>query len=146
MAEAMIPANRVMSGTWGQVWVDGELWAELSGFQAKFAYNKSPVNICGAMAEDSKITSIKGTGSISVAKVYTRNISRSDSLMEGRDVRATIVAKLADPDAFGAERVALYNVSFDDETIMDFTHGEMGKGTHPFTLTRREWLDVVRPQ
>ncbi|MDE6588951.1 MAG: phage tail tube protein, partial [Oscillospiraceae bacterium] len=54
MPEPKIPANRVMSGTWGQVWVDGVLWAELSGFQAKFAYNKSAVNICGRMAEDSK--------------------------------------------------------------------------------------------
>lgn len=146
MPEARIAANRVMSGTWGEVWVDNELWAELSGFQAKFTYNKSPVNICGAMAEDAKVTSVKGTGSITVAKVYTRNISQADSLLEGRDVRATIVAKLADPDAYGAERVALYNVSFDDETIMDFQHGQMGKTTHPFTFTRREWLDVVKPQ
>lgn len=146
MPEAMIPANRVMSGTWGELWVNNEKWAELSGFQAKFTYNKSPVNICGAMAEDAKITSVKGTGSITVSKVYTRNIDAADALMEGHDVRATIVAKLADPDAYGAERVALYNVSFDDETIMDFQHGQLGKSTHPFTFTKREWLDVVKPQ
>ena len=104
MPDTNIPANRVMAGTWGQVWVDGELWAELSGFQAKFTYNKSPVNMCGAMAEDAKVTSVKGTGSITVSKVYTRNNTQADSLLEGRDVRATIVAKLADPDAYGAER------------------------------------------
>ena len=141
-----IPANRVMSGTWGQVWVDNELWAELSAAQAKYTYNKAAVNICGAMAEDSKVVSVKGTGSITVAKVYTRNVNRADSLMEGHDVRATIVMKLDDPDAYGAERVALYNVSFDDETIMDFQHGQLGKSTHPFTFTKREWLDVVNPQ
>lgn len=145
MAGPAIPANRVMSGTWGQVWVDNELWAELSAAQAKFSFNKSPVNICGAMAEDSKVTSVKGTGSITVAKVYTRNVNRSDSLMKGHDVRATIVMKLDDPDAYGAERVALYNVSFDDETIMDFAHGQLGKTTHPFTFTDREWLDKVAP-
>lgn len=146
MSEATIKANRVMSGTWGQVWVDGEVWAELSAAQAKFTYNKSPVSICGSMAEDAKVTSVKGTGSITVSKVFTRNNTQADSLLEGRDVRATIVMKLDDPDAFGAERVALYNVSFGDETIMDFSHGQMGKTTHPFTFTRREWLDVVRPQ
>ena len=145
MAGPAIPANRVMSGTWGQVWVDNELWLELSAFQAKLAYNKSPVNICGAMAEDSKITSVKGTGSITAVKVYTRNVNIADRLLEGHDVRATIVAKLDDPDAFGAERVALYNVSFDDETIMDFAHGQLGKTTHPFTFTSREWLDKVKP-
>lgn len=98
------------------------------------------------MVIDAKVTSIKGTGSITVNKVYTRNIENFQSLVEGHDIRATIVAKLDDPDAFGAERVALYNVSFDDETIMDFQHGQLGKTTHPFTFTKREWLDVVRPQ
>lgn len=146
MFDQQIPANRVISGTWGQVWVDNELWAELSGFQAKFSYNKSAVSMCGVMAEDAKVTSVKGTGSITVNKVYTRNISQADSLLQGRDVRATIVAALADPDAYGAERVALYNVSFDDETIMDFQSGQVGKTTHPFTFTRREWLDVIQPK
>ena len=138
-----IAGNRVMSGTWGQVWVDGELWAELNSFQAKFSFNKEAVHMCGDMVEDSKVTSMKGTGSISIHKVYTRNSSRTDSLLEGKDVRATIVGKLADPDAFGAERVALYDVSFDDETIMDFQSGSVSKVTYPFTFRRREWLDVV---
>ena len=138
--------QRVMNGTWGEVWVDNEPWVELESAQAKYSYNKSDVAMCGEMAQDSKITSVKGTGSISVQKVYTRNRSRSDQILEGRDVRATIVMKLADPDAFGAERVALYNVSFDDETIMDFAAGNTGKTTHPFTFSKREWLDRVSPQ
>lgn len=138
-----IPGNRVMSGTWGQVWVDGEVWLELTGFQAKYSYNKESVQLCGDMVEDSKVTGMKGTGSISVAKVYTRNVSRADALIAGKDVRATIVGKLDDPDAFGAERVALYDVSFDDETIMDFQAGSTGKVTYPFTFRRREWLDTV---
>ncbi|MBQ9733626.1 MAG: phage tail tube protein [Clostridia bacterium] len=138
-----IPGNRVMSGTWGQVWVDGELWAELSAFQAKYSYTKESVSMCGEMVEDSKITSVKGTGSITILKVYTRNNDRADSIIKGKDVRATIVGKLDDPDAYGAERVALYDVSFDDETIMDFTSGTTGKVTMPFTFRRREWLDTV---
>ena len=146
MPEARIPANRVMSGTWGELWVNDDLWAELAACQAKYSYNKSPVGICGSMMEDSKVTSVKGTGSITLNKVFTRNIDQANSLIEGHDVRAKIVMKLADPDAYGAERVALYNVSFDDETIMDFQHGQLVKTTHPFTFTKREWLDVVRPQ
>ena len=138
-----IPGNRVMNGSWGQVWVDGELWMELDGAQAKYAYNKETVQMCGTMLEDSKITSVKGTGSISVKKVYTRNHKRADALLEGRDERAMIVMKLDDPDAFGAERVALYDVSFDDETIMDFQAGSISKASYPFTFGKREWLDVV---
>lgn len=135
--------SRVMSGTWGQVWVDGELWMELDGAQAKYSYNKEEIAMCGNMVVGSKINNVKGTGSLSVHKVYTRNHTRSDAILEGNDIRATIVMKLDDPDAFGAERVALYDVSFDDETIMDFTAGKAGKHTYPFTFGRREWLDVA---
>lgn len=135
--------SRVMSGTWGQVWVDGELWVELDGFQAKYSKNKSDISMCGNMVVGTKVTSVKGTGSLSAHKVYTRNTAQIDALLEGRDVRCTIVGKLADPDAYGAERVALYDVSFDDETIMDFQAGSPGKVSYPFTFGRREWLDKV---
>lgn len=135
--------SRVMSGTWGQVWVDGELWVELESFQAKYSKNKSDIALCGEMVVGTKVTSVKGTGSISAHKVYTRNPAQIDAILEGRDVRCTIVGKLDDPDAFGAERVALYDVSFDDETLMDFAAGNPGKVTYPFTFGRREWLDTV---
>ena len=138
-----ISAKRVMSGTWGQVWVGGELWAELSAFQAKFAYNKDEVQMCGEMAVDSKISSAKGTGSITIKKVYSRTAGHADSVLAGVDERLTVIAKLDDPAACGAERVALYNVSLDEETIMDFAAGQNTDITVPFTFTRREWLDVV---
>lgn len=145
MPEVRIPANRVISGTWGEVWVGTELWAECDGGQAKIANNKTDIAMCGVMMTDAKITSQKGTGSISIHKVYTRNRDQARSLNEGRDVRTTIIMKLADPDAFGAERVALYNVSFDDETLMDFQAGSAGKVTLPFTFTGWDWLETIDP-
>lgn len=135
--------SRVMSGTWAEVWVDGELWVECDGAQAKYAKNKSDINLCGQMVVGHKVTSVKGTGSISAHKVYTRNPAQIDAILEGKDVRAVVVMKLDDPDAFGAERVALYDVSFDDETIMDFAAGTPSKVSYPFTFGRREWLDKV---
>ena len=98
--------QRIMNGTCGEVWVDDELWVELESAQAKYTYNKSDINMCGEMTVGSKVTGVKGTGSIVVHKIYTRNISRSDQILAGRDVRAKIIMKLDDPDAFGAERVA----------------------------------------
>lgn len=146
MANTRIPANRVISGTWAEVWVDGELWVECDGGQAKVTNNKTDIAMCGVMMTDSKITSQKGTGSISAHKVFTRNRSQARSLNEGRDERATIIMKLADPDAYGAERIALYNVSFDDETLMDFQAGNPGKVNYPFTFTGWDYLDAIEPQ
>ena len=142
----VMPGNRVINGTWGEVWRNGEKWIELSACQAKFSYNKSDINICGQMAVDTKVTGVKGTGSITVFHVYSRNYERANQLLDGIDQRDTIIMKLADPDSFGAERVALYNVSFDDETMMDFKAGTVAEKTYPFTFTGREWLDHIEPR
>ena len=55
---------RVISGTWGQVWADGTELADVSAFQVKVEKNKSTLNFCRQMAEDSKVTSVKITGSM----------------------------------------------------------------------------------
>lgn len=47
------------------------------------------------------------------------------------------------PDSFGAERIALYNVSFNDLTLMDWTRAATGEITAPFTFTRYDLLDGI---
>lgn len=140
-----ISAKRVMSGTWGQVWWGADLWVEVSAFQAKYSYSKEDVQMAGQMAVDSKIVNVKGTGSITIKKVYSRTAGHGDKVLRGIDERGTFIGKLDDPDAYGAERVALYNVSFDEEPIMDWTTGKTTEQTIPFTFTGREWLQEVQP-
>ena len=141
----MFEDYRVLNGTFGAVWVDGEQWYEVTKAQAKLSYNKEGIRVCGDMYEGSKVTGVKGTGSMTIHKIYTRNAARTDAITEGHDIRATVVLSLADPDAFGAERVALYNVSFDEETIMDFESGRTTSITIPFTFGKRVFLDKVTP-
>ena len=143
----MDKATRVMSGTWAEVWLDGVKVAETYKMQAKRTYNKEKVPMCGQMEVDTKITNIEGTGSIGLYKVSSRmNELVGDVVSQGHDPRFTIISKLDDPDAWGAERVALYNCSFDDETIADWEAGVIGKTEHPFTFTKREFLDTVKPR
>ena len=61
-------------------------------------------------------------------------------------MRCTIISKLRDPDSYGAERVALYNVSFDDLTLADWQAATMGTVTAPFTFSRYELLDTIEVQ
>ena len=46
MARTIDSARRVISGTWGELWIDGEKVAEVSACQAKVALNKETVNLC----------------------------------------------------------------------------------------------------
>jgi hypothetical protein len=107
-------------------------------------FNKEDVPICGQMAVDSKIISTKGTGSIKLHKVNSRMaIAIGEQISNGRDLRYTLVSKLDDPDAYGAERVSLSNVSLDDLTIADWEAAKKGMVESPFTFTKYKYLDLV---
>lgn len=140
----MDSAKRVMSGTWGEVWLDNDYVSECYGMQAKAAFNKQDVQMCGRMAVDKKITNITCTGSLRLHKVSSRMaIKIGKEIKDGRDLRFTVISKLADPDAYGAERVVLSNVSFDDLTIADWEVATNGKVEAPFTFTDYNFIDTV---
>ena len=50
--------NRTLTGTWGEIWVDGELIAELSKIEVKVSANREDVQL--DIDVDSKMTGIKG--------------------------------------------------------------------------------------
>ena len=68
----MDKASRVMSGTWGEVWLDGDKVSEAYGIQAKVAFDKEDIPMCRQMGTDVKITSFKGTGSLRLYKTTSR--------------------------------------------------------------------------
>ena len=61
----------------------------------------------------------------------------------GKEPRFTVIGKLADPDSMGSERIALYSVSFDDLTLMDWEVGSLGSSEHPFTFVKYDILDAI---
>lgn len=140
-------AKRVMSGTWGQVWLDGEWVAECYKFQAKDTYNRETINLCGRLRAGKKLMSLEGTGSMGLHKVYSRMAQKVGELLkEGQDPGFTVISKLDDPDAYGAERIAFYGVRFDDMTLADWEAGTVGKTEHPFSFDSYEFLDAVDAQ
>ena len=146
MARRLDSARRVINGTYGEVWVDGEKIAECTACQLKVAKNKQTVNLCGQFMDDSKATSGSGTGSLTLYKVDSGFIRRQQGMQDGEDVRGTVISKLRDPDSYGAERVAVYNVSFDDMTLADWQAATVGTVTTPFTFSRYELLDMIEVQ
>ena len=63
-------------------------------------------------------------------------------MLAGRDVRPTLIGKVADPDSpDSATRVALYNVSFDEVPLVSFEAGKIIDEQVPFTFTAHKFLD-----
>lgn len=143
MATSIDSAKRVISGSWGEVWLDGRKVAECSAFQAKVARNKEKLNFCGKFMSDTKATSADGTGSMTIYHVDSAHLMEESGIQNGVDRRYTLVAKLRDPDSWGAERVAVYGVSFDDMTLADWKAATTGSITRAFTFSSFELLDTI---
>ena len=58
----------------------------------------------------------------------------------------TGISKLADPDALGAERVVVKGVQFSNLILADWSAGNIGEVTYPFTFTDYEFLDMIEPE
>lgn len=141
-----ITGNRIMNGTFGEVWLDSELVGECYGLQAKMSMTKADIKLCGQMAVDKKVTGVSYTGTLKMHKVNSRMVIKiGDKIKAGIDPRFIIISKLADPDAYGSERVGIKNVSFDDLTIADWEASKEGSIEAPFTFTDFEMLDKVNP-
>lgn len=137
-------AKRVINGTWGEVWLDGDYVAECYGLQLKTTFTKEAVPMCGQMTEDQKITSIAQKGTLKLHKVNSRMaILYGEKVRKGLDPRFTIISKLADPDAYGNERVVATGVSFDDLTLADWEAKTLGKIECPFTFSDYQFLDRI---
>ena len=137
-------AKRVINGTWGEIWLDGQYVAECYKFQAKDSYTHEDVAMAGRLRMGKKLTKIDGTGSVGMHKINSRMADIvGQQIKAGIDPRFTIVAKLADPDAYGAERVIFTDVAFDDLTIMDWEVGVNGTVEAPFTYGDYEFVDMI---
>lgn len=139
-----VSAKNIISGTWGELWLNDELVAEAFKFNAKVGLNKEDVPMCGKMWTDQKVKNVKGTGSMGLYKIYSRMARLvADDLRQGRDPRFTAISKIADPDGLGTERVVVKDISFDDLTLADWEAGVFGKTEHPFTFGDYEYLDRI---
>lgn len=139
-----IDVKRVINGTYGQVWLNEEQVMETYGLQAKVEKKKEELSICGRPGTETKLIGFSGKGTLKVRKVNSR-MGRllTDGLRSGMDVRFQIISKLADPDSFGAERILIKNVSFDDLTLADWEAAKAGAVDIPFTFSDFEYMDLI---
>ncbi|MGD6845232.1 phage tail tube protein [Bacillus infantis] len=139
-----VKSNRVMNGTFGSVWVNGEKWTDIESFEAKVTVNFEDVNMAEDLATHKKMTGWAGEGSMTVKKVYSRGaILMAQALKRGETPDVTLVGKLADPDAFGSERVAIKEVTFNEFMLLKFEQKALGTEELPFNFADYDPIDLV---
>jgi hypothetical protein len=139
-----INASQVLNGTWGEMWLNGDLMAETTALQAKATLTKTAVNICGKLVSGQKVTGMELKGTLKMNKVSSAMINlNSASIKAGETPEYTIISNLADPQSSGAERIVLKGVMFDELTLVDWEAKKNGEESVPFTFQDWDLLDLI---
>ena len=130
-----IRGNRTISGAYGELWLDNEKVAELKSIEGKIKAERADVQL--GISVDSKITGLKGEGTVTIYKVYTRGKKILENWSKGKDVRSRIVTSIKDPDSLKGqeERVSIDNVWFNSIDLVKFSRGEIVEEEIPFGFT-----------
>nr|DAM50147.1 MAG TPA: tail tube protein [Bacteriophage sp.] len=130
-----IRGNRTISGAYGELWLDNEKVAELKSIEGKITAERADVQL--GISVDSKITGLKGEGTVTIYKVYTRGKKILENWSKGKDVRSRIVTSIKDPDSLKGqeERVSIDNVWFNSIDLVKFSRGEIVEEEIPFGFT-----------
>ena len=91
-----LQANRTLSGSFAEVWVDGARIAELSQLTLTVKVQREKVQF--GMDVDSKITGYAGEGTMTIKQVYTRFYEVLEQAKRGLDKRCTITTALKEGD------------------------------------------------
>jgi hypothetical protein len=136
--------EKTINGTFGELWIDDYYLAEVTGLEAKVTLEKTEVNQTGTLAKGYKITGMDCKGTIKLNKVTSYFINKlSDQIKAGKTPTSTIISKLADPDAFGAERIKLTGCTFDELTLANWEAKKLAEESIPFSFTSWELLDTI---
>ena len=90
---------------------------------------------------DTKITGLKGEGTLSITRTTSVFKEVLEKILEGKDVRGTIVTELKDPDAIGGqvERYQLNNVALNEFPIA-YEMGAVVKSEFSFGFTPSDMI------
>lgn len=136
-----ITGNRHLSGSYAELWWDGIKIAEFNKISIKVTINREDVQI--GLDIDTKVTGMKGEGTLSLVKTYSRFESVRQQIVKGKDVRGTIITKLKDPDAHNAqtERYQISNVAI-NEFGFEYEKGAVVKQEIPFGFTPSSMINL----
>ncbi len=138
-------SNRVINGTWGELWFDDDYVGEIESGKAEIGITYSDVTRARHLTNGKKMTKIEGKGSFKLHHVRT-NIAKktSDKLKAGQTPSYKIIMKVADPDALGAERAAFYDCKLDKAILIDFEAQKNGEESYNFTFEDWDLLDYIQ--
>jgi len=108
-------ASRVINGTHGAVWINGQKLADLEQIELKVNIEYEDVYFAEDMGKHRKFMGWVGEGSLTLKKVFSRGaLLLGESVKTGKMVEVEITTRLGDPDSYGVERTTVSGVTFNE--------------------------------
>ncbi len=137
-------SQNFIAGTFGSVWVNDEEWLHVTKFEAKVTGEFEDINMAGRYGVGKKYMGWTGEGTIIVNKVNsTVTKMLSEAFKKGIMPEIKIVGKLADPNALGAERVEILEVTFSEFMLLNFELKAKMEEEIPFTFEDYNLIDTI---
>lgn len=136
--------NKVFRGTHGKLWINNQIMADVKSAEAKATVDYEDMNVNGDYGLKKRYMGYSIAGTIVLHKFDSYIVKLyKDAVMSGQLPDIKIVMALDDPTADGPERVALYDVCFDEITLSKFENRTVIEEEVPFTAGSFEYLDVI---
>ncbi len=136
--------NKAINGTFGRVWVNNEDYGTVKQFEAKVPLEWENVPIPEKLSPSYKYMGYEIEGTMTGTKIDSRFVRLyADGIVSGVIPDVDIIARVADPQSDGQERVALYGVIFDELTLAKFEANTIVEEEIPFKAASYKYLDRI---
>ena len=136
--------EQVLNGTWGEAWVNGNYFAEVTGLEATVTLEKQEINQPRKMTKGYKVTGYDCKGTIKFNKVSSFAINlMNENMKKRKQTIVTIISKIDDPDSLGAERVVIKDATFDELKLVNWEAKKNTEESMAFTFSDWDLLDVI---
>lgn len=136
--------SKVINGTYGYLWLDGELIQEIQSVKATITPKTETVSQSGQLVDGSKVTGLECKGELKTNKINSRWINlMSESLKKGKQQSFTIISKLEDPSNGGSERIKLTGCVFSELTLIDWELKKLTEDSLNFNFKDWDILDSI---
>lgn len=136
--------NKVLRGTFGKVWVDGERLSNVKSFEAKASIDYEDMSINGEFGAKKRYMGYSISGTMTLHKFDSFILRKYQAgLMTGELPDITIDVILDDPTAYGREQVRLLDVALDEITLSKFENKTLTEEEVPFTAGSYKFLDLI---
>lgn len=137
--------NQIIRGTFGRVWVDGELFSNVKTFEAKLTLNYEEVDLSGELGKHQRYMGYTGEGTMTLHKINSKIAAKlAEGVKNGKIPEIKIIGKLEDPTALGAERIELIEVTIDEVMLLKFENASIGEEEVPFKFADYNILDLIK--